>query len=485
MSSRTQWESRILQLVKLRLATVIKLLLAYVENVQLQSSTVLTELWMHCDIRVIYRAEKDEPEACFIEEAFKLLSERVSQMFEGRLTSTDALHGLKDDMTAKEEKLEGACAILQEREETGFSTVVDEIICPDRPRHISSSSDGESSVEVLEDEGEDFSAADLDISSVELSEKNRKGSGGQQQPKETFYFYQSSDGQSIFLHALNVQMLVKEYGSLERCPKVIRGRILERDTAVMTEELRQKLRYLRHLPVTASFEVCEIELSESLVSQDTLAEFQAQTDARHRRRQRRARDERRREKKIQLEQNKLLGQFPGRTMRIESEFHFPKVGSSSSLLATKPSSRLSSESLDSNPPLSTSPSHNVSTDPVVVTPGTLVAPLDNVTSFAKMVRMAPKPSASSTQQQQQLRRSETFPTAITGGEVRRGHQSDSEPEPEDYVPPPPQATIGDTLALALERAAIQQVDEEVRGKKKKKKSKGTKISLTGAPRPLA
>ena len=41
-------------------------------------------------------------------------------------------------------------------------------------------------------------------------------------------------GQPIFLHAVNVQMLVRQFGSFEFCPKVIRGKILEKDSTSMT-----------------------------------------------------------------------------------------------------------------------------------------------------------------------------------------------------------------------------------------------------------
>ena len=56
-------------------------------------------------------------------------------------------------------------------------------------------------------------------------------------------------------------------------------------------------RYLRHLPVTSNFEVCEIRLD---VSKETAAAFKEQLDARHVRRRKRARDEKRREKRIQV-----------------------------------------------------------------------------------------------------------------------------------------------------------------------------------------
>ena len=56
-------------------------------------------------------------------------------------------------------------------------------------------------------------------------------------------------------------------------------------------------RYLRHLPVTSNFEVCEIRLD---VSKETAATFKEQLDARHVKRRKRARDEKRREKRIQV-----------------------------------------------------------------------------------------------------------------------------------------------------------------------------------------
>jgi hypothetical protein len=151
-------------------------------------------------------------------------------------------------------------------------------------------------------------------------------------------------------------MLVTQYGNFETCPKIIRGKILEKEGAIMTEDLRNKLRYLRHLPVTCNFEVCEIILDDAVVGKETEALFKEQLDVRHNRRRRRARDEKRREKRILVEENKLMGKFPDTKHRIESEFHFPEVGSNMSLgLVSAAAAALynSRESLDST--LSTSP----------------------------------------------------------------------------------------------------------------------------------
>ena len=117
-----------------------------------------------------------------------------------------------------------------------------------RPRYSSGESGGSSVGE--EEGGGEVTLADLDISVLQ-------GEGGRAAPgrRQTFYFYQSSDGQAIFLHALNVQMLVSEFGSLENCPSTIRAEILEKENCSMTGELRDRLRYLKHLPLAQAFEV--------------------------------------------------------------------------------------------------------------------------------------------------------------------------------------------------------------------------------------
>lgn len=59
-------------------------------------------------------------------------------------------------------------------------------------------------------------------------------------------------------------------------PKTITGRIVEKEGGSMTEELRNRLRCLQHLPVTCQFEVAEIHLREPVVCKETLAVFQGE-----------------------------------------------------------------------------------------------------------------------------------------------------------------------------------------------------------------
>ena len=98
---------------------------------------------------------------------------------------------------------------------------------------------------------------------------------------------------------------------------------------------------------------------------------------------------------------------------------------------------------------------------------------DDTFSFAKMLKTGvAKPST-------YIPKSQTFPS------LTPKKNEDSEPEPEDYVPPPPKASLGDALAHAFAQATIENLPEN-NGKKGKgkKKMKGQKISLTGSTRPL-
>lgn len=75
------------------------------------------------------------------------------------------------------------------------------------------------------------------------------------------------------MHPLNVCMLEHTHGSLEFCPRQLTGRVVEKDSGSMTDELRKRLRYLQHLPVTCPFEVAEIELRPPIVDTETIEYF--------------------------------------------------------------------------------------------------------------------------------------------------------------------------------------------------------------------
>ena len=143
-----------------------------------------------------------------------------------------------------------------------------------------------------------------------------------------------------------------------------------------------------------------------------------------------------------------MGKYPDMKVRVESAFHFPQVGQ------------------DPQDPGLQLGSSNDTTD-------------NDTFSFAKMLKSGvAKPST-------YVPRSQTFPS------LTPKKNEDSEPEPEDYVPPPPKASLGDALAAAFAQATtisaqpdLPDQNQSGGSKKKKKKMKGQKISLTGPARPL-
>ncbi|KAF7988768.1 hypothetical protein HCN44_007078 [Aphidius gifuensis] len=167
-----------------------------------------------------------------------------------------------------------------------------------------------------------------------------------------FYFYQSDDGQHVYLHAMNVKMLELQFGSLKNSPTIITGKLLEKESSNFTEDMRKRLRYLSHLPLTCSFDVAEIELTTPLISDDIMSFFTPQIMAREKRRKRRDKDEKKREKKINNEENKKMGKFPTPNVHIESHKHFPQWQTdttSSSMDIPSPPESLTTLSLASSP----------------------------------------------------------------------------------------------------------------------------------------
>ena len=96
-----------------------------------------------------------------------------------------------------------------------------------------------------------------------------------------------------------------------------------------------------------------------------------------------------------------------------------------------------------------------------------------------------------------MSKSETFPGMLSlfpTPKPRKSAHSDSEPELEDYVPPPPKQSIGDALAQALQQSCsldsgntgnenLGNSGNQTTGKKKGRKMKGKKICLSSGARP--
>ncbi|KAI4495232.1 hypothetical protein M0804_001433 [Polistes exclamans] len=286
-----------------------------------------------------------------------------------------------------------------------------------------------------------------------------------------FYFYQAEDGQHIYLHAMNIKMLEMHYGSLEHCPPVITGKLLEKEVGSFTEDLRRRLRYLCHLPITCPFEVAEIELKPPTVSEDVLNSFHEQLETRQKRRQRREREERKREKKIIEEENKQMGKYPIANVNIDSTHHFPQwqpeLFTEDTILS--PPESLATSSVASSPSLSTF-------DEVVSTTTKLTNSNEQGPSFAEMLRNTGS---------RIKKTSKAWPSIKTTPLERLRNTNENIEEDDNAHAPSYNQSFGDALAQALEQTKLldsESTDNVRDKKKKKKKSKATVLFATNMSR---
>lgn len=91
-----------------------------------------------------------------------------------------------------------------------------------------------------------------------------------------FYFYQAPRAQNVFLHSINSRILQEMFGSLDRAPHQLRGRIVQIESCTMDEALRKRLKYLHHLPLASVFEVVEIEFEKDFVPSHVVEKFKGE-----------------------------------------------------------------------------------------------------------------------------------------------------------------------------------------------------------------
>lgn len=106
----------------------------------------------------------------------------------------------------------------------------------------------------------------------------------------TYYFYQSEDGQHVYLHPLDIRILKQEFGTYEQFPNEISVRIVNVEESTITEEFRKRCKYLSHLPLSCDVTFLEVDL-KGVVSDSTLQIFENELQQRRNRRKEKARKE--------------------------------------------------------------------------------------------------------------------------------------------------------------------------------------------------
>eukprot|EP00951_Prasinocladus_malaysianus_P002193 scaffold15585_cov50-Prasinocladus_malaysianus.AAC.1 len=105
--------------------------------------------------------------------------------------------------------------------------------------------------------------------------------------ESSYFFYQLHDGQWAFLHPLNFFLrMMFPLGRYSNFPRTLESRVLEVENMIQSDAMRRKLKYLQHLPLSASFQFLELDLS-SILSSSALKPFESEIAARAKRRKKR------------------------------------------------------------------------------------------------------------------------------------------------------------------------------------------------------
>jgi len=245
-----------------------------------------------------------------------------------------------------------------------------------------------------------------------------------------YYFYQSDDGQHIYLHPLNMKVLLHQYGSYDRCPTEITARITHLEHFTMNQVIRKRYRYMSHLPLSLEFRIAELDFkSTPLINNETLTLYQDAFDKRNKDRKKKVRNEKRILRKVNAQDMKKQGKYNASSVNIESEHQFPDIH------VTKPASFSVLQ-------------------PTVTSEHEVGGTLESTPSFAQMMKSKEQSSSSSS----------CYVSSRTNTVTTDKLYDDDD---DDYIPPPTyQSSFGDALTTALQNIHVSNGKKKKKGKKK-------------------
>ena len=109
---------------------------------------------------------------------------------------------------------------------------------------------------------------------------------------ETYYFYQSEDGQPVVMHSACLKLLLATFGSYDAMPASLEAAAVAAERHTQSEETRRRAAHLRHLPLTTEYTVVELDLS-SLVGAEAMRLHGGELRARQKQRRKKLDAERR------------------------------------------------------------------------------------------------------------------------------------------------------------------------------------------------
>lgn len=126
---------------------------------------------------------------------------------------------------------------------------------------------------------------------------------------QTYYYYQAASGLPIFLHPLDIKILLSHFNSYPAFPDNITVRVEARSEGTVNDDLRKRWKYLAHLPEGTDVVFIEADL-EGVVGAEGLVNFEgALKQRRARRKEKGKKDDKAKAKAEEREKEKLAQTF--------------------------------------------------------------------------------------------------------------------------------------------------------------------------------
>lgn len=135
----------------------------------------------------------------------------------------------------------------------------------------------------------------------------------------SYWFYQSSLGASVYLHPLDIRILLAHFKSYSLFPPTLSFTSTGFDPGTINDELRKRCKYLSHLPTGTEVIFVEADLEE-LVGKEGLVAFDQPLKARREKRRARVKREDKAKSKWEQAEREKMPVAPARTPAEDREF---------------------------------------------------------------------------------------------------------------------------------------------------------------------
>ena len=140
---------------------------------------------------------------------------------------------------------------------------------------------------------------------------------------QTYHYYQAASGLPIFLHPLDIKILLSYFNSYPAFPDNITVRVEAHSEGTVNDDLRKRWKYLAHFPEGADVVFIEADL-EGVVGAGGLANFEgALKQRRARRREKGRKDDKAKVKAEEREKERLAQTFGHDTTAFQARFEPP------------------------------------------------------------------------------------------------------------------------------------------------------------------